>query len=407
MLLSDDAIENLVQPIIDRQQKVNNFILETIAERVNQIGHLTKADIKRMEKLVQSGVDIRKMNEYIAQATGKNVKDIKKLIREVAYNNYTNAKHLYDYRHKSYVPFNKNKRIQDVVKAVETQTAGTYKNISKSQAFMRRDKKNPKILKPTSISKTYQQVIDEAIQLVKLGGVNYETAIRHALRELIDSGIRVASYNTESGRVYSQRLDTAVRRNILDGVRAINQRIQDEIGRQVSSDGVELSAHGFSAPDHEPVQGRQFSNKQFERMQNGEKFIDVKGRLYEGFDRQIGTLNCRHYTKAIFIGVTKPKYTDKQLDAINEENHKGYTLPNGKHLTMYECTQHQRKLETAIRHAKDGQITARAANDPVLAREYQVKINKLVEEYKTFSDACGLTIQRKRMAVANYHKIST
>lgn len=406
MLLNDDALNNLVQPIVTRQEAVNNYVLETIAKRVNEIGRLLPSDIKRYEKALQAGLDIRKMNEQIAKTTGKQVVEIKKLIRNVAYNNYTNAKPLYDYRHKSFVPFNKNQRLQKVVGAVERQTAGTYKNMAKAQAFMLRDKKNPKILKPTSIAKTYQQVIDEAIQLVKLGGVDYRVAIRRALQQLADSGIRYVVYNPESGRTYSQRLDTAVRRNVLDGIHAINQQMQDEIGRQINADGVELSAHGYSAPDHEPVQGRQFTNEEFAKMQNAEPCVDVKGRKYESFERKIGTLNCRHYTKAIIVGVTKPKYSDEELDAINAENQKGYTLPNGKHLTMYECTQHQRDLETEIRKAKDSQIMAREAGDIELAKMYQAKINKYTNEYKTFSNACGLRADMKRAAVRGYHKIS-
>jgi phage-related protein len=37
-------------------------------------------------------------------------------------------------------------------------------------------------------------------------------------------------------------------------------------GEQFGSDGIELSAHAISAPDHVNVQGRQFSNAEFNKM---------------------------------------------------------------------------------------------------------------------------------------------
>ena len=43
----------------------------------------------------------------------------------------------------------------------------------------------------------------------------------------------------------------------------------DYHGQRFGSDGVEISAHAISAPDHLPVQGRQFSNEEFCKMQNG------------------------------------------------------------------------------------------------------------------------------------------
>lgn len=405
-MLSEDALDNLMQPIINRQEEINLYVIQKIAKRINEIGKVNPSDVNQLIQLRNTGADVKLINQELARLTNLQVLDIKKMIRAVALNGYLEAKPFYDYRHKSFIPFKKNRYLQREVEAIARQTAGTYKNLSKAQAFMLRDLKNPKQLIPTPLSKAYQSVVDEAIQASQTGVVDYNTAMRRTLKQLTESGLRRVTYNTESGKRYTQRMDTAVRRNLLDGIRAINQKVQDITGEEFGADGVEISVHMNPAPDHEEMQGHQYTKAQFERMQNGKDFKDVQGRKYRGFDRAVGTLNCRHFAWNIIVGHAKQNYTDKQLREILRKNAEGYTAPNGKHFTGYQCTQYQRQLETKIRYAKDGQIAARTAGDTKLAQEYQAKINQYTTEYRQFSKAAGLTEQRTRMTVSGYHKIS-
>ncbi|MBO6261547.1 MAG: hypothetical protein J6N95_02970, partial [Bacilli bacterium] len=113
----------------------------------------------------------------------------------------------------------------------------------------------------------------------------------------------------------------------------------------------------------------------------------------------------RHFAWSIIIGFAKPNYTEEQLKEWAQKNAEGYTLPNGKKLTMYQCTQYQRKMETSIRYAKDGQIAARAAGDIELIKKYQMKVNKLSKEYRAFSKACGLSVKRDRTRVSGYKPV--
>ena len=405
-MLSEDAIEKLIQPLIERQENINNYVLGKIAERIEEIGSLKPSDVYKLERLYKTGDDVRKINKELARLTGLQEEDIKRIIKEVAKDAYIDVKPYFDYRHSSYIPFEQNIALNAVINAVQRQTLDTYRNMAKAQAFMIRDLANPSKLIPTPIAEAYQSVIDEAIQASQSGTIDYNTAMRRTLKQLNESGIRYVEYNPESGRRYTQRLDTAVRRNILDGIRAINQGVQDEVGKQFGADGKELSVHQFSAPDHEPIQGHQFTNEEYNKMQDEEPFEDVNGKKFPAMKRAIGTLNCRHFAFSIFVGFTKPNYTQEQLDKMNEKNNEGYTTKDGTHFTMYECTQHQRKLETKVRKAKDGQIMARKAGNLELARFYQAQINKYTKQYRTFSKACGLELHMPKMTVSGYHRIS-
>lgn len=402
-MLSDDAIETLVQPIIDRQESINAFVIELIAKRVREVGGFSPSDINRLKLLVQMGSDIRLINEELAKLTNLQVRDIKSLIKQVAIEDYIDAKPFYDYRHKSFIPYNDNKELQQLVSAIANQTADTYVNISNSSAtgFIIRDPQTPNVMRFQSIEGTYQSVIDEAVQAVRSKTMDFNTAVRRTIRQLADSGVRRISW--DSG--YTQRLDSAVRRNVLDGVHVVRQQVQDEIGRQIGANGKELSAHANSALDHEPIQGHIFTNEEYNKLQNESSFQDVKGTVFGAIRRAIGMWNCGHWAKSIIIESYKPRYTDAQLKKFIDDNHAGYTTSTGRHFTMYECKQYQRQLETKIRYAKEHQIAFRASGDRKQAELYQSKINDLLTQYKMFSNACGLKPQMLRTRVPDYHRI--
>ena len=406
-MLSESTLQNLIQAIVDRQENINTWVIKKIAKRIREIGEVLPSDVNQLDRLLKTGSDVRLINQEISRLTGIQLSSIQDLIRTVAEDAYLDTEPFFNYRKLPFVPFEENKQLQNVVKAIARQTSDTYRNLSKAQAFMLRDPANPQILKPTPIADAYQSVVDEAVQASQGGVVDYRTAMRKTMRQLVDSGIRSVTYNTETGRIYTQRLDTAVRRNVLDGIRAINQGVQDEVGKQFGANGKEITVHACPAPDHEDLQGRQFSNEEFEKLQNEEPFKDYTGKQFTPVARAIGTCNCRHFTFSVILGVNKPTHSQEELKKIIDANDKGYTLPNGKHLTMYECTQMQRKLETQVRKAKDGQIAARTAGDMELAKKYQKQINEKQAEYIAFSNACGLQPMKMKMTVSGYRKIST
>ena len=270
---------------------------------------------------------------------------------------------------------------------------------------MIRNPKDRTELIPTEASEAYNEVINEAADQVTAGVGDYQSAIRKTIKTLSDEGMKTVQYDPESGRTFTQSTDVAVKRNILDNVRDINQKVQDELGDEYGADGKEITVHEHSAPDHEPVQGHQFTNEEYEKLQNSEPFEDYKGNKFAAIKRHIGQYNCRHFTYSIILGINKPNFSEEELQENIERNQKGYTDKSGKHRTLYECTQVQRKYEREIRKAKQGQIIAREAGDIELAREYQAEINEKMEEYLEFSEACGLPPHKENMAVPGYRKI--
>lgn len=396
-MLSEDAIENLVQPIVDRQQAINSFIIQKIAKRLREIGKLSPSDVQQLIRLRAIGGDVRLINAELAKLTQLQIADIKELIKDVALDVYIDAKPFYDYRHKAYIPFAENEPLQKVVNAIAKQTADSYVNLSNSKATGYFISGKTGVIKFHNIPNTYQTMIDKAIQ-AHTSGIDYGTTIRHSLQELTNSGMRRLYW--DSG--YTQRLDTAVRRNVLDGIREINQGVHNITGEQFGSDGKEITVHENSALDHEPFQGHQFTNAEWEKLQSNQDFEDVKGNKFAGVRRVIGQWNCRHFAYSIIIGFSKPMYTDAQLQQFINRNHKGFTLSNGKHLTMYECTQMQRQLETRIRYAKEKKMAFDNAGLEDDAKVAETKVKSLLQEYLSFSKSCGLIPRTEKTFVAGY-----
>lgn len=401
-MLNDNAIDSLIQPIIARQEQINIFVLTTIANKVREIGMLSPSDVKRLKLLVSMATDIRLMNSELTRLANLQIQDTKDLIKTVAIDAHLDAKPLYDYRHKSFIPYEKNSKLQQYVRAVSKQTAGTFTNLAKSKAngFLVRDLKNPTQLKFQPIDDTYKSVMDEAIQSVN-SGVDYRVAMRRVMKQLVNSGIRRVVW--ENG--YTQRLDTVVRRNLLDGIRSINQLIEDENGKILKADGKELSAHANCAPDHEPFQGHTFTNEEFDNLQGSSTFMDIDKQSFAPVARAIGEYNCRHVAYSVIIGVSKPRYTKEQLQKMIETNHKGYTLPNGQHKTRYECTQIQRQLETKIRSAKEEQMTMKALGNINASRIARKRVVNRTKELNTFSKSCGLKVSKDRITVPGYRAL--
>jgi hypothetical protein len=179
-----------------------------------------------------------------------------------------------------------------------------------------------------------------------------------------------------------------------------------QFGEEYGADGVEISAHSNSAPDHEDVQGRQFTLEEYDNLQATGYGKDVNGKVYtlwlnSNSFRPIEEYNCYHMPLNIIVGVSKPEYTEEQLQQMKEDNKKGFKY-EGKHYTMYEGTQLQRKIETAIRQQKDTYVLAKASGDKELMLDCQKRVNQLTSKYNDVCKLSGLLPKKNRLSVSGY-----
>lgn len=404
-MLNDEIIEKLSERLIKRLDGANEYILEKIGESIKKIGTLSYSKARELEYILKYGGDYEKIIKKLAEVTELNVKDIKKIFEEVAKKNQQFAKGFYDYRGAKFIPYDENTSLKNYVDALANITQNNYLNIANTSGigYVIKDNNGNQIFR--QITDLYQEVIDKAILNVSMGKTTFDTEMYNLMKQIGSSGLRQIEY--KSG--YVRRLDSAVRMNMMGALRDLSINLQQRFGEEFDADGVEISVHTKPAPDHALVQGRQFKKEEFEKFQNDQDAKSVDGTLFksefDGHDRRsIGQYNCYHYIFSIIVGISEPLYSKEELQKILDDNEKGFDI-DGKHYTLYQGTQMQRKLESAIRTQKDMQILGRASGDDKLAQESQRNINILADKYNELSQKSGLPTQLDRLRVSGYHKI--
>lgn len=391
--------EAIITRLIERIESGNTFILTEIGKAVKEIGQLTPTQAYKLQQMIKYGASYQTILERLSKITNLNTKEIDEIYSLYAQKDYNFARKFYEYRNIPYVPFNQLEPLKREVQAISNLTKGEYMNLSNTSALGFTIKDLAGNVRFYNISNAYQYVIDQAILSISQGKDTFQHEMYSILKSLGESGLKTVDY--KSG--YHRRLDSAIRMNLREGIKTLHNETQRILGEEFGADGVEISVHLNPAPDHEDLQGRQFSNEEFEKLQNNEVAKDYKGNRYSHEHRPISELNCYHTTMSIILGVSKPQYSDKELQDIKERNEKGFMF-EGKHLTMYEGTQLQRKLETEIRKQKDIQMLGKASGNDLLIGDAQFKITQLTNRYKELSKTSGLQTQMERLRVVGYKR---
>ena len=404
-MINEEMQEKLLSVFDKRFEDFNTKVLEELGNVIKQFKDLTPSQAYELGQQLKYNTTIKDLLDELSKISGMSVEDLKKVLEKVAKENITFADVYYKARGLETPIYSENKALQRLVSSVYSISGSEFKNIAKSTGFrLLGDNGKPLLL---NIDETYKYVIDKCVIAISQGKETYQQSMRSTLKQLSSSGVRKIEY--ESG--YSRRLDTSIRQNILDSMRQVSNESQQLFGKEFDSDGVEVSVHEMPAPDHELVQGRQFSNEEFENFQNDRKATDYTGMVFEpefeGHDRRsISEYNCYHYIFSIVLGVSKPQYSDKQLQEIIDNTNKKTTF-DGKEYTQYELTQLQRRIESAIRQEKDTQILAKASEDNELVLQSQTKISQLNTKYKQLCNISGLPNKfSTRASVPNYKRIA-
>lgn len=365
-------------------EEINIEIAKVIAERIKSIGELSPSDVKKLTNAIEYlGADFKKITKLIAKYSDQGQMAVVDTLQKVADGNDEFANVFYSAKGIAAHTWQSDPYLNNLVESIARQTAAEFTNLSNTLAYKIDDK-------TLSLRRMYTRVVDKAIYEAQSGTVDYYTAMRKSIKQLANN-MRVLEW--ESGTV--RRVDSHIRQNLLDGIRQLNQQMLDYHGEQFGSDGVELSAHAISAPDHAPIQGRQFDNEQFFRMQNQISFEDVNGNKHPAMPRRIGEWNCKHVSFPIVIGISKPVHSEEQLKEF-EKNSKD----------KYDLTQEQRRMENKLRKLKNERLLASASGDELEAKRIQRKINEKQKEYREFCQKHGLTPQPERARVPDYRRIS-
>ena len=363
------AAEELTAPIVD-------YLIQDLAKRVAKAGQFTATAQYETWKLQELGLSQREIKKRLKKLLKVSNRELRKMLTQSAEAGYS-----YDLRSLPQVqaiPFQQNEAVQQIVAAAVRLAENDLSNITQTIGMV-----DP-YGRALPLRDAYRSCMDFAFVQVSIGAADYNTAIRQATKNLADRGVRWIDY--ESG-VHTS-LEAAVRRNVMGGLGLMQEQISQRTHDDLGADGWEIDAHNNSAPDHEPIQGKQYPDAEYQALNNS-------------LVRRIGTLNCGHSAHPIILGVSIPQYSPEELERMRQKNEEGVTY-QGKHYTGYEATQRQRRLEASIRRQKRRILVDEAAGDAEKLQADQIKLQILRQEYSRFSKVAGLRTQLERAEVAKF-----
>ncbi len=420
MVINENQIEMLVEKLVRRIEIANIYFLKNIGKSIAKIKKLTPSQAQELVQILKYGGNYEDIIREISQYTNLNIQDIDDIFSSYAKKDQLFYEKFYKYRNIPFVPFEQNSALIMQTMALSNMTKRELYNFTRPSVlgYTIRDEKG--IPRFYGLKETYNRVLDEALLNVSQGKETFDSAMTKIMKDIGGSGLKTIEY--ESGR--SMRLDSAVRMHLQDALKILHNENQKIIGKEFNYDGIEVTHHANAAPDHiDTIDGKQFAlvdiikehiekgiPTEAEKIRGNQVWVD--GKVYDDFNamnnalkRPVSTLNCKHKTFTIILGVSKPEYTQEQLDEDKEKNIQGFEF-EGKHYTNYEGTQLQRNLERAIREQKDIQILAKASDNNELIGQAQQKITQLTHKYKELSDISGLPTKAQRLRVSGYRRVA-
>ena len=248
------TLDALPEELAELYRSLENQLLDEICSRLNLADQLNEVTVQSIRALRSHGISQQEIERAIRRTTNISEKKLTELLDDVVGRNqkyYSELIGIADVTAPQTLL-----SIEDTY-AIYEQTRQAFRNITQSMAFLVDNGRT--LLAP---ARAYQYVLDSAVLEIQSGAISYNQAIRYAVKQLADSGIRVAEY--ESG--HRDQIDVAVRRAVMSGVNAICQKYSEQSMEYLGTNLVEVSAHigarNIDGPNgwenHERWQGRCF-----------------------------------------------------------------------------------------------------------------------------------------------------
>lgn len=379
-----DILDALPEELAELYRNLEMTLLDEICSRLNLAGELNEVTVESIRALRSHGISLEEIEKAIRDTTGISEKKLNELLDDVVERNQAYYTELIDL-----AGVTKPQALVSAatIDAIYRQTGRELLNLTQSMGFLVDGGRT--MLPP---AKAYQWALNNAEMQIQSGAISYNQAIKRAIMQLADSGIRVVNY--ESG--HRDHIDVAARRAVMTGVSQICAKYTEQSAEYLNTPYFEVSAHigardkGKGWANHREWQGKVYSTRDHDKYPN---IYDVCGL---GRVDGLEGANCRHIRTAFVDGVMERTYTDKQLSHIDDGRDANF---EGRHYSAYEATQKQRQIERTVRKLERRRTAFEAQGNTEEAQAARIKIRRLRKEYKAFSAAADLPLQTERMKV--------
>lgn len=351
----DEKIEKAIEKILNMYEKIENDLLIEIASHFLINDEFLNSDNWRIKKLEEMGLFNQDIIDYITRATKSTPKKIKEALNQINIDT-TNMSDLNRLFEDEVLKINSNILINNFT--INNIIDKSYDELSNTLIQM-----SNKI--ETSVRSAYLNIIEDVYLKTSMGTHSYQSAIREAINNLSNTGLKVLSYKTtdEAGNVTGIRnynIESAVRREVLTASRQLSNKISMEIANELECEYIYLSEHLQCRPTHFDWQGTIIKREDLEKVTH---YGEVDG---------LAGINCRHYFEPYFgdaRGSDLKEYSEKECNKA------------------YNLSQKQRYLESGIKKWKRKSEMFKANRDfdsyskcKIKIRNWQSKIDKFTKD---------------------------
>ena len=262
-MIDEEKIDLLVERLIDRTNSANEYILKKMGQSIAKIRKLSQSEAQTLINILKYGGTYEDIVNKLAEYTNLDIKDIEDIFDEFSKQEYSFYKQFYQYRDMPYTPYKKNYILRNQAQALSNIAENEMYNYTRNNVLGYTVTGLDGITRFQGLRETYNTLLEQALLNVGQGTTTFDESMTHILKEVGGSGLKTIQY--ESGR--TMRLDSAIRMHLNSRLTELHNENQKLVGNKFGYDGWEITVHGNPAPDHQEVQGRQFSIEEYDKLQ--------------------------------------------------------------------------------------------------------------------------------------------
>lgn len=368
-MLTPEQLAHCTDNILKIYAQLEDEIVRDIARRIVKTGIVTDTGKWQINALQEVGTLHSDIISKVAKYSKFSDEELKKLFEDASITATEYDNEIYRANGLNPVSIKVSASALQILEAGYNKTAGNLNNLTRTTAI--------------SSQTSFINACSLAEMKVTSGAFSYQQAIVDAIKQIAKDG---AFVYYESG--HRDRLDVAVRRNVMTGLSQTTGEICLANARELGCDLMEITAHAGARPSHASWQGQIVS---LSGRRGYLSLSDIGYGAGEGFKGW----NCRHDWYPYFEGSSR-MYSEKDLKELDAEN---IEFPDGSMHTLYEAEQYQRALERKIRETKRilsvNDEAIKSTDDTLLKESAKIQFDKytlkLKEQEQSIKEFCNYT----------------
>ena len=244
-MITPDQFDNIPQPFDELYQELETFIISDVSRRIKKAGELTSTANHQLE--MAKLLSMKNVESKIAEILKLSQDKVDKLFPDIANMSIEQENEIYKKAGLDTIQLKDSKTLQKYLSTAIETTKGDLENITRTLGFA--EVQNGKVVY-SDLTKFYRKELSLANMQISTGAIDYNTAIKQAVKKLSESGVRQINY--ESGR--SNEVYAAARRAVITSVHQMSQQMSihnmDKILGKDARRFVEVSWHTGARPSH-------------------------------------------------------------------------------------------------------------------------------------------------------------